>query len=580
MFYLSETKKRYCRYFSLLAVVILGVVSILGTGGGGDSTPPPPAAPSVDTVFPKSTDAALVTSVVTVQFNTAMDESTLNDPATNFFVVDDSTQIPVPGSVEYYPTYEVNHNYVAVFTPTTDLNINNPYTATVTTDVKDSSGIPLARDYVWSFFTAPAIVPVSTDGTGAVGTDYDGADGSALSATGEYIVFVSKENLAGRTTGGTAQIYRKNTVTGKVDIVSLSESNELANADCTSPRISDTGRFVVFASKANNLDLNFIDQSKNHIYLKDMKPGITDTISLLDVNKDDSTQPANESSSMPDISGIPDTGSGKYVVFQSTASDLHADDTDDISDIFLINFGGTVELISATTDQINNPADGPSYRPRISDDGNRVVFESLATNLVTGDTNGKSDIFLRNLVTDTTTRISIATDGTQATGGLVGSTNADISANGAYAVFQSDQPNLDGDANDVITDIFLRDIDAPSTAILSFANGDANGADDNSTRPSISADGRYIAFESLATDLLGAGIDTNGQSDIFVRDKNSSTIERVSVENSNAQVNGTSTTAGISTDGRYVGFTSNYKFDVLDTNDLNDIYRAYNSALP
>jgi hypothetical protein len=95
MFYLSETKKRYCRYFSLLAVVILGVVSILGTGGGGDSTPPPPAAPSVDTVFPKSTDAALVTSVVTVQFNTAMDESTLNDPATNFFVVDDSTQIPV-----------------------------------------------------------------------------------------------------------------------------------------------------------------------------------------------------------------------------------------------------------------------------------------------------------------------------------------------------------------------------------------------------------------------------------------------------------------------------------------------------
>jgi len=248
-----------------------------------------------------------------------------------------------------------------------------------------------------------------------------------------------------------------------------------------------------------------------------------------------------------------------------------------------MNFGGTTQVVSKRYDSVNQvyiKGNGDSYRPRVSDDGNRVVFESLATNLVTGDTNGKSDIFLRNLVTDSTTRISVATDGSQATGGPDGSTHADISANGAFAVFQSDQPNLDGDANGVITDIFLRDIAAATTVILSFADGDLNGADDDSTQPSISGDGRYIAFESLATDLLGGGNDTNGQADVFVRDKNSSTIERVSVDNNNAQVNGTSTTATISTDGRYVSFTSNYSFDALDTNGLNDIYRTYNAALP
>jgi len=301
---------------------------------------------------------------------------------------------------------------------------------------------------------------------------------------------------------------------------------------------------------------------------------------LLDKSITNIGQAGNGNSYRPDISGIPDIASGKYVVFESTAPDLHVDDTDNTSDIFLINFGGTVELISATVDQINAPTDNDSYRACVSDDGNRVVFESLATNLVAGDTNGKSDIFLRNLVTDSTTRISIATDGSQATGGPVGSTHADISANGAFAVFQSDQPNLDGDANGVITDIFLRDIAATTTVILSFADGDINGADNDSTQPSISADGRYIAFESLATDLLGGGNDTNGQADVFVRDKNSSTIERVSVDNNNAQVNGTSTTATISTDGRYVSFTSNYSFDALDTNGLNDIYRTYNAALP
>jgi len=570
MSYLSETNKLHYRYLSLLAVVIFGVVSILGSGGGGDSTPAPPAAPSVIATSPaQSSDTAVVTTEVLARFSEKMDPLTIT---TSSFELRDSTK-PITGSITYYSQYD-GHDNVAVFTPTNDLDVAEEYFATLTTDVKNTSGVALARDYVWSFFVAPAMVAVSTDDTGNF--DNSGVDissPSAPNATGEYVVFASA--------GAVSQIYRKNTITGHIEPVSTTSDNlTLANGPCADPRISDTGRYVVFTSTASNLDSTVTNTGGySHVYLKDMRNG---TVTLLDksIININPVEAGNGNSYRPDISGIPDVASGKYVVFESTANDLHADDTDTTSDIFLINFGGTVELISATADLINNPADGPSYRPRVSDDGNRVVFESMATNLVAGDTNGKSDIFLRSLVTDTTTRISIATDGTQATGGPEGSTHADISANGAFAVFQSDQPNLDGDANGVITDIFLRDIDALSTAILSFADGDINGADNDSTQPSISADGRYIAFESKATDLLAAN-DTNGaEPDIYVRDKNSSTIERVSVNNLGAQGNSSNTNAVISANGRYVSFTTPNQFDLTDFPSTNDIYRAYDAALP
>lgn len=569
--------KQYYRYFSLLAVLILGVVSILGSGGGGDSTPPPPPAPSVVGVSPSlSSDTALVTTEVLARFSERMDPLTIN---TNSFLLRDSAA-PINGSVDFYAQYGGQDN-VAVFVPNNDLDIGEEYFATLTTEITDTSGEPIARDYVWSFFIAPSPVPVSIDETGNFGTTgIDTVSPSAPSATGEYVVFASTDNLANLNTGGISQIYRKNTVTKKVELVSTTSNNQtVAGAPCANPRISDTGRYVVFTSTAQNLDPTVNTMGNSHVYLKDMRDG---TIRLLDKSITNIGNAGNGNSSMPDISGIPDTGSGKYVVFESTANDLHVDDTDTTSDIFQVNVtSGVVKLISVSVDQINTPADDASSRPRVSDNGNRVVFESVATNLVANDTNGKSDIFLRNLGNDTTTRLSVTTAGGQVSGGVNGSTNADISADGAYAVYQSDQPNLDGDANGVITDIFLRTINAPSaTTILSFAAGDANGANNDSTGPSISADGRYIAFESLATDLLGAGNDTNGQSDIFVRDKNSSTISRVSTDNNNAQVNGTSTTATISANARYVSFTTPYAFDSLDGNGFVDIYRAYNAALP
>ena len=589
MFKLTQTPIPYYRYISLLAIVILGVMSLLGSGGGAPP-PSPPTGPSIIAVLPSaSSDTALVTTVVAAQFDTAMDNSTIDNPEQNFFVIDDLTGNIVPGSVEYHPTYEIVHNYVAVFTASNDLDTGRSYTATVTTDVKDNSGNSLARDYVWSFSIAPSPVPVSTDATGRFGSSGIDINSSSMpNATGEYVVFASTDDLAGPGTNSYSQIYRKNMITRGVELVSISSNNQnIANGNCAAPRISDTGRYIVFSSTANNLDPSITLPSTgiSHIYLKDMRDG---TISLLDKSTTPG-QAGNNNSYKPDISGIPDTGSGKYVVFESTATDLHVNDADDTSDIFLINVvSGNIDLISVDSNEVKGNA--ASIAPRVSENGRRIVFESIATNLVADDTNTKSDIFLRNFGSNSTTstdddtlRLSVSTLGNEVTGGPIGSTNADISSNGASAVFQSDQ-HLDGDTNGNITDIFLRSIDVPSTAILSFAE-DGTDADNDSTSPSIGGDGRYVAFESLATTLLGVdlnniGIDTNGQSDIFVRDKNSSKISRVSTDLNNAQVNGTSTTSVISADARYVSFTSPYAFDGSDGNGVADIYRAYNSTLP
>lgn len=579
MFYLSESRKRYYRYVGLLAVVVLGVVSILGTGGGGDSTPPPPPAPSIISVFPSSLDSALVTTEITARFSESMDPLTIN---ANSFQLRDSGLNPITGSVDFYTQYG-GYDYVAVFVPDVDLDVAEEYFATLTTEITNTSGDPLARDYNWSFLISPAIIPVSTNETGAVGTNYDGADDSSINATGEYIVFVSKENLAGQATNGIAQIYRKNTITGKIEIVSLNDNGILANADCASPRISDTGRYVVFASKANNLDLNFVDQSKYHIYLKDLKLGISDTITLLDVNKDDSTQPANGSSNMPDISGIPDVGSGKYVVFESTAPDLQTNDTDTISDIFLINIAsGNVELISVDSNEVKGNA--ASFAPRVSDNGQRVVFESIANNLATSDPNTTSDIFLRDLNSTAdplnptiTTHISISpTDGAA----NEASNNPDISGNGNYVVFQSVANNLVSSDTNSKTDIFLRDLVNATTSRLSLKSDGAQTLSGDSTTPAINIDGSYVTFVSTANDLVSTDPNVT-VADVFARNTvDADSIVLLSVPVPPLTNNQASTRAAISADGRYVSFTTPNKFTDLDNNGRDDIYRAYNEALP
>jgi Tol biopolymer transport system component len=212
---------------------------------------------------------------------------------------------------------------------------------------------------------------------------------------------------------------------------------------------------------------------------------------------------------------------------------------------------------------------GDSECPSISADGRYVAFASLASNLVPGDTNGRMDIFVHDRLTGQTTRVSVASDGTEGNGD---SGFPSISADGRYVAFASLASNLvPGDTNGT-WDVFVHDRLTGQTTRVSVASGGAQGNGD-SRFPSISADGRYVAFQSYASNLVPG--DTNGVLDVFVHDRLTGQTTRVSVASDGTQGDSYSFGSSISADGRYVAFAS-YASNLVpgDTNGWADVFVA------
>jgi Tol biopolymer transport system component len=212
---------------------------------------------------------------------------------------------------------------------------------------------------------------------------------------------------------------------------------------------------------------------------------------------------------------------GRYVVFEATAGNLVLDDTNGVADIFVRD-----RLLNITTrvsvNDLGWQANNASTSPRISGDGRYVAFISLANNLVGTDTNSTADVFVRDRLLGTTRRVSVATGGTQSNGS---SGSPAISADGRYVAFTSWANNLvSGDTN-TRTDIFVHDRVLGATSRVSVNGAGAQG-DADSDVPSLSGDGRYVAYASAATNLVSA--DTNGAIDIFVRDRTLGTTVRTS----------------------------------------------------
>ncbi|MBZ0320392.1 MAG: hypothetical protein K8L91_28525 [Anaerolineae bacterium] len=274
-------------------------------------------------------------------------------------------------------------------------------------------------------------------------------------------------------------------------------------------------------------------------------------------------QEGNQESSNPDLSA-----DGRYVAFDAYASNLVVSDTNQLYDVFVYDR----QICRLEVVSINNSGvlgNGSSTNPSISDDGRYVAFLSSATNLVSGDTNAQYDVFVHDRQTNTTTRVSVATGGTQATGGRA--YTLDISANGRYVAFESTATNLvSGDTNGEV-DVFVHDRQTNTTTRVSVAAGGTQGNDPSNT-PTISADGRFVAFESFATNLVSG--DTNGQYDVFVHDRQTATTTRVSVATGGTQATGgMSANSVISADGRYVAFDSAATNLVTgDTNTQRDVF--------
>ncbi len=346
--------------------------------------------------------------------------------------------------------------------------------------------------------------------------------------------------------------------------VSVASDGTQANGASYSASVSADGRYVAFHSTAMNL-IPDDWTSYADVLVHDRATGATTIVSV----RSDGTH-GNLNSSSPSLSA-----DGRYVAFQSDATNLVAGDTNTYRDVFVHDrTTGVTNRVSIASNGAQ--ANYPSQRPAISADGRFVAFTSTASNLVPGDTNGYEDVFVHDRESVTTTRISVASDGTQGNNRsgdyLTTGPGISISGDGRYVAFQSRASNLvPGDTNGE-DDVFVHDGDSGTTTRVSIAFDGTQGGTE-SLYASISADGRYVTFQSYASNLVPG--DTNGRYDVFVRDRESGTTSRVSIASDGTQGNSDSGSYGlsISADGRYVAFASAASNLVPgDTNTFHDVF--------
>jgi Ca2+-binding RTX toxin-like protein len=398
------------------------------------------------------------------------------------------------------------------------------------------------------------IIPVSVDSAGNQANS--GSSTPSISADGRFVAFYSQaSNLVPGDTNNNNDIFVRDTLTNTTTRVSLDSAGNQANFGSNGDfSISADGRFVAFSSAATNL----VPGDTNRDYDIFVRDTLTNTTTRVSV--DSAGNQGNGGSYSASIS--PD---GRFVAFDSNAANLVPGGTNRSRDIYVRD-----TLTNTTTreslDSAGNQANSPSYSASISADGRFVAFGSSASNLVPGDTNNTFDIFVRDRLTNTTTRVSVDSAGNQANSRSVGSS---ISADGRFVAFHSDASNIvSGDTNGK-RDIFVRDRLTNTTTRVSFDSA-GNQANSESYYPSISADGRFVAFLSNASNLVPG--DTNNRDDIFVRDRLTNTTTRVSVDSAGNQGNRSSFGASISADGRFVAFESLASNLVEDTNDSYDIF--------
>jgi Tol biopolymer transport system component len=354
--------------------------------------------------------------------------------------------------------------------------------------------------------------------------------------------------------------------------VSVSTAGAQADRDTYTTGVSANGRYVLLNSQATNLvagDTN----DRWDVFVRDRSSGVTTRVSVSTGGAQG--EPTDDPWGGSTAGAI--SASGRYVVFQSDAPNLVPGDTNRTEDVFLHDLAsGATTRVSVSS--AGGQANGPSGFSAISADGRYVAFASGASNLVGHDTNGLSDVFVRDLATGKTTRVSITSRGRQARCNLAGCESGEpvLSAHGRYVAFESSATNLVPHDTNRLADVFVRDRRTGKTTRVSVDSHGRQGGRDHtmngSNAPVISANGRYVAFHSADSNLVRG--DTNGVFDIFVRDRRTGRTTRVSVSTTGRQANQESLgAASISADGRYVAFTSLASNLVAgDRNDITDVF--------
>lgn len=377
-----------------------------------------------------------------------------------------------------------------------------------------------------------------------------------VSSDGRFVVFVSDaSNLVPGDTNGVRDVFVKDLWTGALSRVNTTPAGGQANSYADWPSLSGDGRYVAFYSPASNLVPG--DSNNNHdVFVKDLWTG-----AVVRASTGSAGGQANADSVQPSLSG-----NGRYVAFYSLATNLVPGDTNNEPDLFVKDLW-TGALVRANTTAAGGQADAYSDTPSLSADGRYMAFYSSATNLIPGDTNNRSDVFVKDLWTGAVVRAS-----TDSAGGQSNHNSGQwpsLSGDGRYVAFTSFASNLvPGDTNNT-QDVFVKDLWTGVLTRVSTGAADEQ-ANNSSVFPSLSGDGRSVAFASSASNLVPG--DTNNNIDVFVKDLWTGAITRVSSAAS-GQPNGFAYPPDLSGDGRYVTFASDTS-DLVpgDTNGVRDVY--------
>jgi Ca2+-binding RTX toxin-like protein len=353
--------------------------------------------------------------------------------------------------------------------------------------------------------------------------------------------------------------------TEQSSLISIDSTGHGANGVSNRPDISADGRHVTFTSFASNLVPDDTNNTSD-IFVHDRQTGATTRVSVSSTGEQANT----DFDYWPQISA-----DGRHVTFTSFASNLVPDDTNNTSDAFVHDrLTGITTRVSVSSTGNQSSSDS-FFAPSISADGRHVAFTSYAPNLVPDDTNNEMDAFVHDRQTGITTRVTISSTGEQA---IIPSNGSNISglptisADGRYVAFTSAASNLVPDDTNDDLDMFVHDRQTGITTRVSVSSIGLQGDRYSiSIQPSFSADGRFVGFASNASNLVPD--DTNGQQDVFVHDRQTGTTTRVSVANDGAQANGRSDHPTLSADGRSIAFTSDASNLVPDdTNNRSDVF--------
>lgn len=411
-------------------------------------------------------------------------------------------------------------------------------------------------------------VETSASSTANIGTEFLMAanlNSQVMSADGRFLVFASSaSDVLGSDSNSGRDVFLRDMQTGMVTLISRMTSN-MSYSDSIEPVISADGNYVSFSSNAEALDVSGVNVSPANYsgyYQVYRWSRATGTLALVSVNST-STDAAMGNSRHPSISF-----DGSRISFETDALDVVSDITDtnyDV-DIYVRDFAtNTSTLVSQSSSVATTTGTGGSYRAKISRDGSTIVFQSDADDLVAGvaDTNNAADLFAFDIGTATNLAVSVAASGTEMSNSGVYADSYqdnryvslfDISDNGQQIAFASLSTDLHANASAGNSQIYVRDTALSATDLVSVDDTGEAG-DSYSYHPSLSGSGRYVTFQSQATNLTALGVSSGMDVFLFDRDASVRATHLISVNAEGSEGgDGGSYNPRISRDGSTVAF--------------------------